>query len=133
MVWDQSATIACKLQLDLALMKDWLDQHGDLGSQSTLAFYLIITTRNGVSCLMFSYHVVVQAGGSEEDTSAEAQNSHEEREDGEIVPPATPAEQSMLSLQARRKAAQAAAAELKVGYTWWAARIHNVCIRQAVC
>ena len=57
------------------------------------------------------------ASGSEEDAPVEAEpvNGAEEREEGEIVPPATPVDKKAQRLQARQEAAQAAAAELKVG------------------
>lgn len=54
-----------------------------------------------------------EASGSEEEAS-EAAPGEEEREEGEIVPPATPIDKKAQRLQARRAAAQAAADELKV-------------------
>ncbi|KAL3146721.1 hypothetical protein ABBQ38_014708 [Trebouxia sp. C0009 RCD-2024] len=56
-----------------------------------------------------------EASGSEDDAPAETEpiNVEEEREEGEIVPPATPIDKKAQRLQARREAAQAAAAELK--------------------
>ncbi|KAL3135011.1 hypothetical protein ABBQ32_007959 [Trebouxia sp. C0010 RCD-2024] len=56
-----------------------------------------------------------EASGSEEEAPVEAEpvNGEEEREEGEIVPPATPVDKKAQRLQARREAAQAAAAELK--------------------
>ena len=55
-----------------------------------------------------------EASGSEEEAPAEAATGEEEREEGEIIPPATPVDKKAQRLQARRAAAQAAADELKV-------------------
>ena len=55
-----------------------------------------------------------EASGGEEEAPAEAATVEEEREEGEIVPPATPVDKKAQRLQAKRAAAQAAADELKV-------------------
>ncbi|KAL3146717.1 hypothetical protein ABBQ38_014704 [Trebouxia sp. C0009 RCD-2024] len=68
-----------------------------------------------------------EALSSEEDAPGEVEpvNGEEEREEGEIVPPATPVDMVNQHLQARRQVAQAAEAELRVGTSNLLWRLHR--------